>query len=165
MSPDTPRADRVTSVILAILGLAMLIGGYQMDRLEIRNIHPASIPGLVPMILGALMVVCAVLLFNFSRKVSRLSSEESMPENDNSSRKLLITAGICTFFATVMVGRMPFFVSSAIFISVFSGFFSWPSGAGYHRQIKVVVYSICIGGVAAAIISVLFQYGFLVRLP
>ena len=40
----------------------MLAGGYAMDRLEFRQIHPASIPGLLPMILGAALMVCAVLL-------------------------------------------------------------------------------------------------------
>ena len=41
-------ADRLTAGLLFLLGLALLVGGYTMDRLEIRQIHPASIPGLVP---------------------------------------------------------------------------------------------------------------------
>ena len=52
------KADRVTAIVFLALGLAMLVGGWQMDRLEIRQIHPASIPGLLPMILGGLLALC-----------------------------------------------------------------------------------------------------------
>ncbi|CAN0603617.1 unnamed protein product, partial [Ectocarpus sp. 12 AP-2014] len=50
MTFDGNTADRLTAVVLCLLGLAMTWGGFEMDRLEIRRIHPASIPGLVPMI-------------------------------------------------------------------------------------------------------------------
>ena len=43
-------ADRLTAIVLLVIGLALLVGGWTMDRLEVRQIHPASIPGLVPMI-------------------------------------------------------------------------------------------------------------------
>ncbi|MBD3625750.1 MAG: hypothetical protein HUJ24_10345, partial [Rhodobacteraceae bacterium] len=43
---DSPAADRVTAAVLFALGAGMSYGGYVMDRLEIRQIHPASIPGL-----------------------------------------------------------------------------------------------------------------------
>jgi hypothetical protein len=64
MTFDSATADRLTSLVLFSLGVAMLIGGYTMDRLEIRHIHPASIPGLVPMILGSGDdALCACLCF------------------------------------------------------------------------------------------------------
>ena len=59
---DSPSADRLTAVAFFALGAAMAWGGFVMDRLEIRHIHPASIPGLVPMVLGGALMICAVLL-------------------------------------------------------------------------------------------------------
>ena len=38
------QADRIAAVVFLALGLAMLAGGWTMDRLEARRIHPASIP-------------------------------------------------------------------------------------------------------------------------
>ena len=58
----TGRADVVTAIVLLALGLAMLMGGLGMDRLEIRQIHPLSIPGLVPIALGAALAISAVIL-------------------------------------------------------------------------------------------------------
>ena len=55
-------ADRITALVLVGLGVAMFWGGFVMDRLEVRQIHPASIPGLMPMGLGMLTVVCGVVL-------------------------------------------------------------------------------------------------------
>ena len=60
MRLDSARADQVTALVFFVLGVAMAIGGYTMDRLEVRQIHPASIPGLVPMILGGLLALCAI---------------------------------------------------------------------------------------------------------
>ena len=71
MDFNSPRADQVAAVVFFLLGMAMLVGGYTMDRLEIRQIHPASIPGLVPMILGAVMMFCASFLYaNARREIS-----------------------------------------------------------------------------------------------
>ena len=55
------KADLLTGVVLLALGLAMLYGGFAMDRLTIRQIHPASIPGLVPVGLGLALAVCTVI--------------------------------------------------------------------------------------------------------
>ena len=44
MTFDGKMADRLTAIVLFGLGLAMAWGGFEMDRLEIRRIHPSSIP-------------------------------------------------------------------------------------------------------------------------
>ena len=68
MQLDSARADRVAAMVLFAIGMASLYGGWAMDRLEVRRIHPASIPGLVPMILGLLLAVCAGLLWLSARR-------------------------------------------------------------------------------------------------
>ena len=47
------KADLVAAIIFVVLGLFVFYEAFTMDRLEARRIEPASIPGLVPMILGA----------------------------------------------------------------------------------------------------------------
>ena len=56
MSLNSPVADRVTAAVLFLLGAGLSWGGFTMDRLEVRQIHPGSIPGLVPMILGVALM-------------------------------------------------------------------------------------------------------------
>ena len=169
------RADKIMAFVLFALGLAMLIGGYTMDRLEIRDIHPASIPGLLPMILGATMMVCAVLLFVSARNggapadtsqarpvasaVGRSASEW------HSLRALVAAAGYCIVYALVLVGNMPFVVATAIFIAAFTIHFTFDPEKSWRDRAIVAAIAVGFAIVCAAAVSALFRYAFLVRLP
>ncbi|MHA3976877.1 tripartite tricarboxylate transporter TctB family protein [Halovulum sp. GXIMD14794] len=157
---DTPLADRVTAAILFALGAAMSWGGFVMDRLEIRQIHPASIPGLVPMILGAFLMICAVLLALGTRG-------KSTPRGDvepHSVGNFTFTAVWSCVFALILVGSLPFWLATAIYILVFSGWFLIPETGGGARLRTGILLLIFAFGMAVGI-SALFRYGFLVRLP
>ena len=162
MPVDSRTADRMTGLVLLMLGIAMLVGGYTMDRLEIRQIHPASIPGLVPMGLGVAMIICSVLLIVSARKDARTANEEQ----SGSIKNLLITIVLCIAYAGGLLGKMPFPVATAIFIFLFSVIFSWPEKhLELQARVKHVFLIALFAVVFAGGISLLFQYGFLVRLP
>ncbi|MEP3049719.1 MAG: tripartite tricarboxylate transporter TctB family protein [Roseibium sp.] len=177
MKLDSARSDKVASVIFASLGIAMGVGGFMMDRLEIRQIHPASIPGLVPMFLGALLILLSVILFlNARNQADEETPDDSPPESTGApssqsetkftaTHRLLITAGLCVVFAFGLVGRIPFFAASALFIFCFATVFTWPTGGMRAAKIKSLLIAATIAIVASAAISLLFRYGFLVRLP
>ena len=152
-------ADRITSVVLFALGAAMLYGGLVMDRLEIRQIHPASIPGLVPIMLGVILMVCAVALY-----LSTRGKDEGEPEPVNWTN--LTVAGIwSTVFALGFVGRLPFVAAVAIYVFGFVLFFGWPRDASTGRKLAVTALSAGFAIAFAFGVSTLFRYGFLVRLP
>jgi putative tricarboxylic transport membrane protein len=153
---ESASADRITAAVFFALGAAMAWGGYTMDRLEIRQIHPASIPGLVPMILGGALMLCAVLLY--------WSAREDEPEGEGSWSHLLVAACMSVVYALGMVGQMPFAMATAIYLAVFVGWFLWRDVRPERPWLTaagVLVFAV----VAAAAISALFRYGFLVRLP
>ncbi len=157
---DSATADRVTAAVFFGLGAAMAWGGFVMDRLEIRQIHPASIPGLVPMFLGAALMLCAVLLAVGADRTEREEDEGGASWSD-----FAVAAVWSCVFAVVLVTRIPFAVATAIYIAGFSTWFLWPAtdpGPGRTKMILLVVIFAC---VAATAVSVLFRYGFLVRLP
>jgi putative tricarboxylic transport membrane protein len=163
MQSDGNTADRLTAVALFLLGLAMTWGGFEMDRLEIRRIHPASIPGLVPIFLGAILMICAVLLALGTAR-SAAAAENPEPAETGNWADFAFAAVWSCLFAIFMVGNMPFVVATAIYIAVFSAWFLWPQQSETSRfkmLAMVALYAI----LAAAGISALFQYGFLVRLP
>lgn len=163
---DSPAADRVTAAILFALGAGMSYGGYVMDRLEIRQIHPASIPGLVPIILGLVLMLCAVLLANGTRRSTpqEASAPAATTEDGQSFSNFAFTALWCGVYALGMVGRMPFWAATAIFIFGFSGWFLIPAVQGSSR-LRHAVLLVLFAGIMAVSISALFRYGFLVRLP
>lgn len=183
MTLDSATADRWTSVILFAVGVAMLIGGYTMDRLEIRQIHPASIPGLVPMILGLAMMLCSVLLFLSARALhiagqSQLAKtvgpstasqvDEALDQTDDpitSNRDLFFAASYSVIYALALVGSLPFAQATAIYIAVFYTHFTWKRDGSASDHIKRIAVGIGFGIVGAYAIASLFEYGFLVRLP
>lgn len=157
---DSAGADRITAAVFFALGAAMTWGGYVMDRLEIRNIHPASIPGLVPMMLGVALMICAGLLYLGAKD----AHAEDGPTPDHAWSDFAISAGWSVFYALVLVGNMPFVVASAIYLLGFTGYFLWhdhKSKGFWKTALFVAVFSVT----TAAAVSALFRYGFLVRLP
>jgi putative tricarboxylic transport membrane protein len=160
MQFDSARADRIAALVLFALGLAMLISGYTMDRLEIRQIHPASIPGLVPIILGAVLALCAVLLY--ASAGSGRAAEAASP-GGASWRDLGLALALCLVYALVLVGRVPFFWATTAFIAAFAAWFAWPDADG--SKLRTVARAMAFAVLASGAISALFRYGFLVRLP
>jgi hypothetical protein len=183
MTLDSATADRWTSLALFAIGLAMLVGGYTMDRLEIRQIHPASIPGLVPMMLGAAMMLCAVLLFLAARaahaariaQLANLAGQSTAAQSSDepsetqhtttSNRDLFFAAAYSVVYALALVGSLPFAQATAIYIAVFYTHFTWNRSATVGEHLKRIAMAITFGVVGAYAIASLFQYGFLVRLP
>lgn len=157
---DSARADRITAFVFFVLGAAMTWGGYVMDRLEIRQIHPASIPGLVPMFLGVALMLCAVLLY----RGARTAHAEDTGAAEGSWTDFSVAAGWSVFYALVLVGNMPFPVATGIYLVGFTGWFLWHEqhpAQKWKFALVVVVFSVT----TAVAVSTLFRYGFLVRLP
>ncbi|MDT0682665.1 tripartite tricarboxylate transporter TctB family protein [Roseicyclus sp. F158] len=155
-------ADRLTAIAFAALGLAMAVGGYTMDRLEIRRIHPASIPGLVPMILGVLLVICAIVLW---REARAANAGDAAIFTDGSWTRLGLTAAATLIYAIVLVGWLPFIWSTGIFVFSFATIFSWPEGAGRGAQAKAIGGALLLAVATGWGTSLLFRDVFLVRLP
>lgn len=142
----------------------MLVGGYTMDRLEIRQIHPASIPGLVPMGLGVALAFCALLLILSARR--ELPNVVETQVEKGSYKNLLVTIFLSVSYAAGLVGNIPFVVATAIYIFLFSAYFLWPDNAkDKFARIRIIMLCTVFSLVFAIGISVLFRYGFLVRLP
>ncbi|SIN88016.1 tripartite tricarboxylate transporter TctB family protein [Vannielia litorea] len=156
-------ADRLTAILLFLLGLALLAGGYTMDRLEIRQIHPASIPGLVPMILGVLLSLCAALLFWTSVKTDERNA--ALVLSGGSWARLGITTTICTVYALGLVGWLPYFWATFVFTTCFTLVFSFPVEGARRAQVISLAGALALGFGVALGSSLLFEKLFLVRLP
>ena len=160
MRLDSARADQVSALVFFVLGVAMAIGGYTMDRLEVRQIHPASIPGLVPMILGGLLALCAIGLWLQARK------REDGPDTDDVSLSNLGFAAFYTVaYALGLVGRMPFELATGIFITVFVLHFTYERLAEGRHPAVWIASAVLYAAICSAAVSGLFRYAFLVRLP
>lgn len=165
MTFDGKMADRLTAVVLCLLGLAMAWGGFDMDRLEARRIHPSSIPGLVPIILGICMMVCAFFLGLGNTLNAEKNDQKKVKMDLGNWSDLAFATGWSCIFAILLVSRIPFMAASALYIAVFAAWYLWPQQVETTKRIKMLVLVALYAGLVAAGISAIFQYGFLVRLP
>ena len=118
-----------------------------MDRLEIRQIHPASIPGLVPMILGVLLALCAIILFRSSFAGAGRGPPESI--SAGSWSRLGLTAILCAGYALGLVGWLGYFWATAVFTFAFALVFMFPvDGQPRAKAISVVGALVLALGVA-----------------
>ncbi|MEZ5824262.1 MAG: tripartite tricarboxylate transporter TctB family protein [Geminicoccaceae bacterium] len=160
------RADLYTAPVFFVLGAAMLHGGWTMDRLAIRQIHPASFPGLVPCLLGGALMLAAVILFVQARGLRRSGGGATADETPpGGNRRLLAALSICLVYALVLVGQVPFQVATAIFIAVFVITFEHVLADEPAPLVRTLVAAAILGVVISAAVSLLFRYAFLVRLP
>ena len=156
-------ADRLTAIVLLALGMTVTYGGWVMDRLEIRHIHPASIPGLLPIILGCALMICAVVLY------IQASSKTAGGPNSTLSRarfgRLFLVLAVTLTYAVGLVGTVPFWLVTLIFIAIFICVFEWPAEATTKKILQMVAIAIAEGAMVAVGVSMLFEKAFLVRLP
>jgi hypothetical protein len=140
-----------------VFGAAVFIASWRMDRLESLNINPWSAPGLMPGVLGALMMVFGLAL--------ALRRAPAAPAAPGSAGRTLLALALCTSFAGGLLGRgLPFWLTAAafLFIAIFSFRLLDEPGA---RRVRPALSSAAIAAVAALVIHFLFQDVFLVRLP
>ena len=170
-SRQTARADLITGALLFVLAVAVIYGAWTMDRLELREIHPLSAPGLTPGLLGiALAVASAMLIVTAGRSLEGREraaepAAEALPAEPGAAKRLVISAAICLVYALGLVGRMPFWVATTIFVTGFIAFFEWDRGASDSRRLRRIVWALSLGLAAGLGVSYVFSDIFLVRLP
>lgn len=159
-------ADIGVAVILLAIGIAQFVGGLTMDRLEIRKIHPASIPGLVPIFLGLAMAGMAAMLIVGQMRALRAGTPDTGDGfTRDEIRRLGAVGGLCLVYALVLVGNVHFWLASSLFVGVFTALFEPAGPISRQRRLlrfaAVGVFAVLIGGA----ISLMFESAFLVRLP
>jgi hypothetical protein len=150
-------ADRLYGIGWALFGAAVLVASWRMDRLESLNINPWSAPGLMPGVLGALVV-----LFGLALALRRPAAAQAAAVG--SWRRTALALVLCFVFAAGLLGRgLPFWLTSAAFM--FAAILSFRVMDGEALRWRIGASSAAIAIIAALVISHVFQDLFLVRLP
>jgi hypothetical protein len=171
--PADPRATARSELIQACgwiaLGIATLVGSLRMDRLERQNINPYTVPGLLPGLLGAAMVLLGTLLALRSWRRGALEARHAAFAFDPAAaRRVVLVLALCLTFGVVLVGHgVPFWLAAASFVSIAIVVLQRPQrrAAGERMALGTVASAIVIGLCAGGAITLVFQQLFLVRLP
>ena len=147
-----------------VFGAAVLAGSWQMDRLENLHINPWSAPGLMPGVLGALMIVFGAALG--LRTLGRTAPQVD-PDAASGSRVSLAVL-LCVGYAAGLLGHgLPFWLTSTAFMFVTILAFRWLDREAESKLslARLALSSAAIALVSAVMIGVVFEQVFLVRLP
>jgi putative tricarboxylic transport membrane protein len=164
------RADLVTGVVLVIFGLWVLAESYGMPRLEERRINPWTVPGLVPGMLGVVVALLGGALALRSLFAGALRARSGLGADDvaearASMRRLFLCTGLCVVYAVLLVGRIPFWFATGLFVFVFIAAFEWHPQDDRRASVRKLAVAAVIAIVSMVVIPYAFDQLFLVRLP
>lgn len=161
------RADLLTSIVLIVVGLFLFYESYSMPRLEARNIHPLTIPGLVPMILSFALTLLGVLLAYRSWRIHAPNGWSELFALLGSMQAARVAAGmgLVLIFVFGLIGNMPFWAASMIFIVAMVLTMEVVLTREPVPFVRSVFWAVATAVVCGGGIYYLFAVIFLVRLP
>jgi putative tricarboxylic transport membrane protein len=164
------KADFVTSIVLIAFSVAVVVLSLQMPRLEHRNVNPYTVPGIVPGFLGVVVGILSIVLLvrsivrgGWRLEITRASLGSFF--RSEAAWRLALTIGLCVIYGIVLVGTLPYWLATGIFIFVFILAFELKLKEPLAGQWKRFLFAIIVAVLATAIIAVMFRYLFLVDLP
>lgn len=164
--------DLLTSLVLIALGVGVLVESMRMPRFEHLGINPYTVPGLVPGFLGAVLAVFGIVML--ARTVGAWQRAGEVPavageDQPGSMPRLLVTLGLTVGYGALLVGRLPFWLATFVFVLSFLLVFEWRSEfTAPARRTALLGYaatSVLQAVLVAAVVTFVFQRVFLVTLP
>ncbi|TWO68410.1 hypothetical protein FN976_22520 [Caenimonas sedimenti] len=164
----SPRADFVSALVWVVFGGAIAVGAWRMDRLEKLHINKYEIPGLVPGLLGAAILALGLALA--ARSIARGAlgpAGAPAPVEAGARRYILVVLGAMLLYAVVLVGHgLPFWLATGAFVTAFIFFFDRARQTALGRTTaRQAVLALTCGVATSAVVTLVFQNVFYVRLP
>lgn len=165
--PPSPRADLATAAVFIALSLTVLALALQMPTFTDRGGDPYTAPGIVPGFYGLVLAgISSILAARALRRGAlKRQAETAAPSGLYSNVRLAVAAGLGLVYTVGLVGRLPFWLASALFIAGFVGAFEWEAGAERPVKLRRLAAAAAIGLIAGGAAHAVFQEIFLVRLP
>jgi hypothetical protein len=162
----SPRDDVIGGLLWMLLGLVILIASWRMDRLEAQDINPYTIPGLVPGLLGlGMMFFGTLMLARGCRNGGLHAVSISGSESKTAYGRLALALILCIGYAVVLLGRVPFWLAASLFVSTSIFVLRFAELRAKAQLLRGATTAIVIGIGSGALVTILFEKIFLVRLP
>jgi hypothetical protein len=167
----SPQADFIAAWIWVAFGLAVMVAAWRMDRMTSQGASLYTAPGLVPGILGAVLLLLGlVLALRAAREGGhRLRTVRAAPSPQ--TRTVVTRVGallvLGVAYAAGLVGRggIPFWLATFVFVTLCVLAFDWKRRRVEKQTARGVLFALTVGAVTAFVVSYVFQEVFLVRLP
>ena len=139
-------------------GTAIVAAAWRMDRFEQMGGTLYTAPGLVPGLFGLALILLGAALAWRGRRTRGAAIDAAAEPLLN--RRVLVTLALTLAYAAGAVGRLPFAPATAVFVAVFAWLY-----ADTARGPRRIFIALLAGVLTAAIVVLVFEDLFLVRLP
>lgn len=152
------RIDFASALAWIAAGGAIVVASWTMDRLERHGATLYSAPGLVPGLLGMVLLALGVVLAARALRQGAPRGGGMNPSLRRGWAGTALAAALCLAYAVGLVGRVPFWMATFLFVTAFIAVFEYPSRT---RMALAALY----GAATSLAATYLFETVFLVRLP
>ena len=156
MEKPSPRADLVWAALWLAVSAAIVVASWTMDRLEHLGAKLYSAPGLVPGLLGGVLLVLSIALA--VRALRQGAPRPGFKLGWEGWQGTALVLALCLGYAVGLIGRVPFWLATFVFVTAFIAIFEHPER---RRTAFAPVY----GAATSLIVTWMFESVFLVRLP
>lgn len=167
--PSSPRRDLQGGIAWAALGCVVVLLSWQMDRMTQQGATLHTAPGLWPGIVGSLLAVLGgALALRSWRRARRIGWDAAEADDTDYAPPSSFGLATAIFFvyALLLVGRgLPFWLGTALFVTVFVFVFQHAQRKVEGKLVRGVVVALACGVITSAVVTVVFEQLFYVRLP
>lgn len=164
-APLPARVDLYTAAVLFCFGIGVIALALRMPTFVEQSHTGLTAPGIVPGFHGTIVALLAILLGLRAIRRGALSAGHGTGRAvaPGDGRRLATAAALGTLYAGVLVGRIPFWLASALFVFAFTAAFEWEKGAA--GRLRRLAEAALLGLGTGVAVTLVFERIFLVRLP
>ncbi len=170
-APVSPRADLIAAAVLLAFGLGVLGLALRMPTFVEQSGTGLTAPGIVPGFHGTVIAVLSLLLGLRAVRRGGLrggggsGAAAGVPAatKREDALRLFVAAALGTLYAGFLVGRLPFWLATALFVFAFTAGFEWTLGRAGRPRRLIEAAALALGTGWA--VQLVFEDLFLVRLP
>ncbi len=163
--------DFIASIILIVFSITIIVMSYTMPRLERRGIDPLSAPGVVPGMIGVVLLCLALILFVRSirkggyRIFQKKTHSTEEHRHQGALTRVSLTLLVSLIYAIGFLGHLNYSIGTGIFIFSFICLFEIRPGQPLKDQKRTFVFALIQAIIASLLITLVFQQLFLIDLP
>jgi Tripartite tricarboxylate transporter TctB family len=167
--PAPPRTDLWIALVFFVFSTAAAWLAFVMPTYSDQKGEIYTAPGLVPGFYGIVMLLLSIWLGVRAIRQGALRAGAQNPAaakpDASVDARLAIAAGLCLLFIVVLLGRMPFWLASAIFVALFTIVFEWQAGQSWGTRARPIGEAVLAGLATGIAVTLVFERVFYVRLP
>jgi hypothetical protein len=157
---EAARSDLRGGVGWMVFGLVIVVAAWRMERFDSMGATLYTAPGLVPGLFGALLIMLGGALAWRGWRGVVPAGESGEGAGPLLNRRISAMLALSLAYAALGVGRLPFWLATAVFVAAFCALFSEQVHPGRRAAVALLA-----GALTAAVVVLVFERVFLVRLP